>query len=160
MSLEEKYGAFTINKIIFYDEEEENKFLEDMKEKYNGHILKINNEKIKGSGKLGFRTKEEKDKLSYLSLTISSTKEDGMKINGYGHRRAIFPLEMYVRKQFDEGKIVSFSARDAINRTDDISRELQDMLSEEKSFDQICKERLQQWKNGEFPNPREKTQVK
>ncbi len=155
MSINEKYDSFSIKKIVFYDDIEKNKFMNEFKEKYKGHILKVDNNRIKGSGKLGLYTKEEKNKLDYLNISIQTNQDNTTKITGYGHRRAIFPIEMIIKKAFDKGIIISYTARDSLNRLDDTS-ELRELINEEKSFSTLCKQRLTEWKEGTFPNPRDK----
>jgi len=153
MSWREKYGNFSISGIIFYDEIERDHFAEVVDKTYKNYISKINGKKVIGHGKFKRPTDEEKMYLKIMNMQI--WQDDSMGITdivGYGHRNLIFPLEMWVRHLFDEGRIVSYEARDNCNRSyepsdEDIKDEMGDFLREKKR-------RIELFNKGELEPPR------
>ena len=155
MANKEATGTFTIKKIVFYDEEEYQTFLEELREKYKNHIIKYNDLKKKGTGKLGLKTKDEKEHLKTLSMTINTEDSNNTTINGMGKRRAIFAIEKFLRDKLEEGRIIAYEERDTLRGIDGSLTDAE-LKAMHESFALICKNRLRDWKNGEFPNPREK----
>lgn len=152
MSLEEKYGSFDLKDIIHYDEVEREHFAKVIYETYKYNILKVNGKKVMGQGFFKRLSDKEKNDISWLRLYITQDEQNGItRIEGFGHRNAIFPLEMWVREMFDQGRVVSYSGSDGVRRSDDDYGVFSDKPKEHpemKSFYEEKKRRLQILKEG------------
>ncbi len=150
----EKYGKFLISNIVFYDKEEFQSFIDSIKSIYGDYISKVNGKKRKGSGKFGFRTKEELDNLSLLDLSISADNlSQTVTISGYGHRRLIMKLELLVRQRYDQKRIVCYNVSDTLNRESDISYSIEEGKKAEKNWEEENRMRYEMWKEGKFSGP-------
>lgn len=156
MSMREKYGNFSVKDIVFYDEEERRLFEEEFLNKYQRYISKVNGKKIHGKGKLKLLTREEKDDLSVLNIQLQIDEENNTaSMVGYGHRNTIFPIEMYMRKLFDEGRIVTYKAFDNLNRA--VSSSDGGIAEENRKFLEETKRRIVLYKNGQLEVPSYRT---
>ena len=152
MSMSEKYGNFSISDIIFYDQRESEHFSEVMETTYKNYISKVNGKKVIGHGRLKRPTQEEKMYLGLLNMQLTKDENNNItKIVGYGHRRVIFPLELYVRQLFDQGRIVSYDAKDNLCRSVDIRDEA--LADEVGAFLKEKRRRLQLFQMGKLEPP-------
>ena len=157
MSLREKYGTFRVKEMLFYDEQERDYFLENFTSTYKNFISKINGKRVIGHGKLKRKTEEEKDALKVLDMQMRTDDEHNIvEIAGYGHRRLIFPLELWLRKLFDEGRIVTYEAEDSLIRSVDFSEE--EINEDLKDFYNERKRRIEAYKKGELEPPTYRSQ--
>ena len=152
MSMAEKYGNFSISDIIFYDEIERDHFSEVFEKTYKKYTSKVNGKKVVGHGKLKRLDPDEKIALGVLNMQIQKSEERGItSIVGYGHRRVIFPLELYVRQLFDQGRIVSYEAKDNLCRS---IEPMDDSLADEVgAFLKEKRRRLQLFQMGKLEPP-------
>ena len=160
MSLADKFGSFVIKDIIFYDERSFETFIDDFKKAYKDNIASINGKKTKGSGKFGFRTKEERDKMFYLKMGLDTDESNKLKIFGSGHRREIFGVIGLIRDYYEQNHIVAYSGSDTVRRESDspfIDEQIRQEEEDRKSHSQIMAERISMWKNGTLPPPKYKT---
>ena len=151
MSMAEKYGSFEIKGIVHYDEVERDHFSRVIWDTYKGYIFKVNGKKVMGHGFFKKLSKEEWSNLGWIKIYITQDEVNGItSISGYGHRNAIFPLEIWVREMFDQGRVVVYEASDTCQRSFDYEftfnpsedPDIRDFYSEKKR-------RLQALKNGE-----------
>ena len=152
MSMEEKYGSFEIKDIVHYDEVERDHFSKVIWGEFGDYIVRVNGKKIMGHGIFKKLSKEEWQRLGWIQLRIEQDEVNGITaIRGYGHRNAIFPLEMWVRKLFDEGRVVVYSASDTCARAIDFEMSFDEVSnsSDMRDFYSEKQRRLQMLKNGE-----------
>jgi len=151
MSMTEKYGNFSITDAVFYDEIERKSFEEKFLRAYRNFISRVNGKKIHGQGKMRRLTPDEKMYLKTLNIQVRIDEEQNVvNMVGYGHRRTIFPLEVWFRQMFDEGKIVTYKAVDNLNRSVAVSNGEDDDL---KKFYAEQKRRVELFKKGELEPP-------
>ena len=152
MSMAEKYGNFTVSDLLFYDQEEQEKFLAEFNKTYHNFISKVNGKRVIGKAIFPRYTKEEKSYLGLLDMQVKINDEQHvMSMKGYGHRRVIIPLEMRLRELFDEGRIVSYDISDTLTRSigpDDAVDGIEMDFYKEK------KRRLDAYQKGELEPPK------
>ena len=155
MSYRMKFGWFTIKNILFYDEEERKIFEEKVKRDLGEYLRKISGKRVIGRGVFGLLTKEERQNLNYLNAYLDiDEKTNTARLGGYGHRRIVMPIEMWVRKQFDEGRIVSYDAADGLWRESDYDYFNMEAINDEvEEFYKECRRRLELYKKGELEPP-------
>lgn len=152
MSMDEKYGSFSISDILFYDEKEQEQFLAEFNKTYHNFISKVNGKRVIGKSFFPRYTKEEKSYLGLLEMHVKINDEQHvMNIKGYGHRRTIVPLEMKIRELFDEGKIVSYNAEDTLIRSVEPDNAATDDILE---LQREMKRRLELYQKGELEPPK------
>jgi hypothetical protein len=152
MSMEEKYGSFEIKNIVHYDEVERDHFSKVIWDTYKGNIIKVNGKKVMGHGFFKKLSKEEWRRLGWIEMRIVQDEVNGItSIKGYGHRNAIFPLEMWVREMFDQGRVVVYSASDTCARAIDFEMSFDEVSNSPdiRDFYSEKQRRLQMLKNGE-----------
>ena len=162
MSYRMKFGWFDIHDVLFYDDQERKIFEEKVQKEIGEYIRKINGKRVKGHGPLKVLSKEEKANLSYLTCDLTINPETNIvRLKGYGHRRIVMPIEMWFRRMFDEGKIVSYDAADGLVRDSDFDYSYS-ADDEVRQFYEECKRRLELYKKGELelPKYRQEEQMK
>ena len=156
MSLREKYGWFELKDILLYDDNEREVFVYKIMRDLKEYLIRINGKKVMGHGPFKILSKEERDNLSYLNAYLYVDEENNLvTIGGYGHRRIVMPIEMWVREQFNQGRIVTYKGSDGLNR-DNISTNEEAVRDELSDFYTECKRRLELFKKGELEPPKER----
>jgi len=150
MSMEEKYGTFEIKNIVHYDEVEREHFSKVFWETYKGYVYKLNGKKVMGHGVFKKLSKEEWRNLGTLKMYVKEDEQNGItEISGYGHRNAIFPLEFWLRKLFDDGRVVVYDASDTCQRSIDYDYDYEPKSDPDiRDFYTEKKRRLQVLKDG------------
>ena len=151
MSYRMKFGWFDLNNILFYDDEERRIFEYKVKSDLGEYLSKVDGKRYVGHGLLKLRSKEDRDNLKYLKMNLDINRENNTaRLRGYGHRRIVMPIEMWVNDLFNEGRIVSY------NPSDGLIRDWTVPVSEDESFKKFygeCKRRLELYKKGELEPP-------
>ncbi len=151
MSYREKFGSFRLAKIVFPTDEDMEEYLRVFNDNYADYIYSVNGTKVESKGKFGLLSKEQRENFKVLRMVLEVDKEKKtMNIQGYGHRRFIFGLEIDLRDLFCAKKVVCYYAWDNAVRIEDYLTTSSEIEERQMIWNELQEKRYQMFLNGTF----------
>lgn len=143
---------FSLDNMLFYNEEERKSFVTKFTNKYKDHISKINGQRVIGGKPLKKLSDYEKDSLGILDLNLRVDEENNIVfISGHGQEYLVTAIMSLAWELFLEHRVVTYEGTSDIK--EEYPRGIEEKNKEEQKILVEKRRRLELFKNGLLEPP-------